>query len=192
MKTTMKFLTYSFLALIMVVSFSCSPEDGADGAQGPAGTAGQDGINGQDGNANVIYSNWTGFDSTNWEALANEFSTEIRNYPVTVNDLTQDIADNGVILVYIKFNGFPNTTIPLPFTGNITGGINFLYYYSNVSLITLKLANLDGNGDPGIFGAGNFYRYILIPGGTLAKSTSEINYKNMSYEEVMDRFGLDY
>ncbi|SDM89262.1 hypothetical protein [Kriegella aquimaris] len=50
---------------------SCSVEygiDGMDGAQGPQGLHGEQGIKGENGNANVIASEWTQFE---WNSVNN-------------------------------------------------------------------------------------------------------------------------
>ena len=52
---------------------------------------------------------------------------------------------SGVVLVYVKFIGFGDAAINLPFTTNIIGGgLEKLYYLSETSLITIKLMNQDG------------------------------------------------
>lgn len=197
MKRAMRFLMLGTVALAVVLT-SCSAEDGEDGAigpQGPQGVAGTDGVDGVDGNANVIYSEWADFETAGWEALSSDFGVDVRNYPVVANDLTQEILDSGLVLVYLRFVGFGNTILSTPFTANIIGtGLETIYHNDAVAQITIKYINSDGVGDPGTFdGAGNSYRYVLVPGGQLAsKGFSKQDFEKMSYYEVMDHFGLDY
>ena len=176
-----------FFALILVLSVSCAKDgangaDGADGAQGPAGA---------DGNANVISSGWVAYDDANWSALSNEFGISYRNYPISVSEITQDIVDNGVILVYTRFS---TDTYVLPFTDKIVGGAEnqILSFRVNTNIITIKMRNESGSGDPGTFSGNstsNQYRYIIIPSGT---NKTNVNFKKMSYQEVIDYFNLDY
>ncbi|MFL1012064.1 hypothetical protein [Flavisericum labens] len=80
------------LVFAVVLTASCSPEDGADGVQGPAGPAGQDGIDGVDGidgNANVI--------SVVLEDVALVFGSN----EISIAELTADIASNGFVQGYI-------------------------------------------------------------------------------------------
>lgn len=188
MKTVLKVSMYAFM--IMALGFtSCSPEDGEDGMdgapgiQGPMGLDGQDGMdgadgmdgqdgadgqNGQDGNANVFSSGWEEFVEANWEPVSNEFGIDFRNYPLTVAEVTQDIVDEGVVLMYSRFVITGTQVYALPFTENITGADaagQTISYRFEVNDITIKMRNVSGTGDPGIFGGPGIaeYRYIIIP-----------------------------
>lgn len=198
MKKTMKLIGLLVVVTTLVLT-GCEGEAGPQGPEGPQGAQGVQGDagpQGDPGTANVIYSDWTGFDIGNWEALASEFGSDVRNYPVAVSDLSANILSTGMIFVFVRFNGFGDDVIPLPYTGNIIGGFQRLYYQASVSEIMIKMTNDDGVGDPGIFGStglDNAYRYILIPGGTSAgRGMSMADLENMSYTELMDTLGLEY
>ncbi|MEK6153032.1 collagen-like protein [Flavobacteriaceae bacterium 3-367] len=196
MKKAMRFLMLGTMVLAMVLT-SCSAEDGEDGAigpQGPQGIAGTDGVDGVDGNANVIYSEWVDFVAAEWSALSSDFGIDVRNYPVVANDLTQNVLNNGVVLLYVRFIGFGDDAIITPFTGGILSGVQTIFHHDSEALITIKFINSDGVGDPGTFGgSGNAFRYILVPGSQLAsKGFSKQDFEKMSYYEVMDHFGLEY
>ncbi|MFK5880011.1 MAG: hypothetical protein QM478_11035 [Flavobacteriaceae bacterium] len=75
---------YVLLALIIVLTFSCSLEDGETGLEGPAG---------QDGNANV-----TSVILRNISIPQNSTKT------FNVSGLTQDILDKGLVIVHINLN----------------------------------------------------------------------------------------
>tara|TARA_R100000935_G_scaffold36196_1_gene57049 strand:- start:169681 stop:170364 length:684 start_codon:yes stop_codon:yes gene_type:complete len=191
MKNTMKLFTLVCMALA-IATFSCTPEDGQDGMDGIQGeqgvpgmdgTDGQDGANGQngsdgsdgqdgqdgeDGNANVFSGTWVEYDDTVWTAVSNEFGVEYRNYPIVVPEITQDVVDNGVVLVYTRFVITATQVYALPFTDNITGADpegQTLTYRFEVNDLTIKMRNVSGSGDPGTFGGPGIaeYRYVIIP-----------------------------
>lgn len=188
-QTMMSKTKFVLLAFLVAFSFSCSPEDGNDGAPGPTGPAGSDG---QDGNANVISSGWIEFDTAVWTPLTDEFGIDYRNYPITVSEISQDIVDNGVVLVYTRFVISNTDTLMLPFSTNITGGEQTLSFEIELNDLTIKMRNVSGSGDPGIFGGPGIaeYRYIIIPASSSGK-TSNLNYSKMTYEEVMNHFNLE-
>lgn len=91
-----------FLASALILSVSCSAEDGMDGevgAQGPAGPAGQDGA---DGNANVT------------SVIINNVNLTAGQNTINVPELTRDIANNGLVQVYIQ--GGEDVWLALPLT----------------------------------------------------------------------------
>ena len=186
---------YFILALLVAFSFSCSPDDGADGAVGPAGADGIDGTDGTDGNANVISSGWMEYDTAVWTAVSSEFGVDYRNYPIAVTEITQDIVDEGVVLVYSRFVVTGTQVYMLPFTDNITGSdpagqtISFRF---EVNDLTIKMRNVSGAGDPGTFGGPGIaeYRYIIIPSTVLGR-TESTDFSKMTYEEVISYLGLD-
>ena len=79
-----------FFVLFIILSFSCSPEDGEDGEIGPQGPAG---IYGIDGNANVIS---VLFENQTINTGDNEFM---------IPELTQDIFDDGFVFAYVTVTG---------------------------------------------------------------------------------------
>ena len=164
-KTTITKTKYVLLALLVAFSFSCSPEDGNDGAIGPAGTNGVDGANGTDGNANVV--------SVLIENQA--VSTGITTF--SVPELTQDIFDTGVVYGYVTVNGNDYwETIPI-----VSGGSVML------DIDSIRVGEIDI--ETTFNQSGLNFRFILV-----ASSSSKLNIDlgKMSYEEVMDYFGLDY
>ncbi len=214
-----KFRLLSLLALaITFIAISCTKEGpegpaGATGGQGPTGApggtgpagpigpngpAGPTGPTGPTGTANVIYSPWTNFVVGNWSALQTIFGIDQRRYPITAPGATQSMIDQGVILVFVRFVGVPNTTYQLPFSEAIagSGGVQHFQYISTVGTITIRFFNSSGTGDPGTFGIPNQHRYILIPGGVAggrsAEKAAEINgqvysesqLKDMSYAQI--------
>jgi hypothetical protein len=81
---------------------------GEQGDAGPAGPAGQNGQNGQDGNANVkTYT--TTVSSSNWVEIQDDWSEAQISVPI----ITSDIANNGLVMVYMQSGGVWNAW---PFT----------------------------------------------------------------------------
>ncbi|VAW14663.1 Phage tail fiber protein, partial [hydrothermal vent metagenome] len=85
MKTTKRFFTYGLLVLSMVFT-SCSKD-------GDIGPQGEQGIAGQDGNANV-----TSVVLRDISLPSNSTST------FNVPELTQEILDEGLVVVHINLN----------------------------------------------------------------------------------------
>jgi len=220
---TMKIFTYVFMVIALAMT-SCTGEDGADGqdgangidgtngtqgadgqdgADGTDGQDGQDGTNGQDGedgNANVFSSGWIEFDTAVWSDVTSEFGVEYRNYPIAESEITQDIVDNGVVLVFSRFVITGTAVYALPFTENITGADpagQIVSYRFDPDILTLKMRNVTGAGDPGTFGGPGIaeYRYIVIPASSAGTSPLEdmldrgVDVNN--YIEVMAYYGLN-
>ncbi|MCX7547822.1 hypothetical protein OS188_07645 [Xanthomarina sp. F1114] len=197
MKTILK-AKYLVLALFVAFSFACSPEDGEPGPQGPAGidgvdgADGTDGTDGTDGNANVIYSSWFGPDGQTF--ISNGYIS-YAEFEVNVPELTNDIINNGVVLVYAKLSNYVPEVWPeghiaqLPIT--IGGGTtdHFYTYYVEESNINIRYRR-DGPQPEWIFSSTNRFRYVLIPGNTGAR-VQQIDYSKMTYEEVINHFNLE-
>ena len=84
MKNLIKNLTGLLVIFIAILLVSCSAEDGAVGPQGEPG---------QDGNANVIASDWI-------PEEFDDFSINVTSFSVTDQAFTQEILDSGTVLVY--------------------------------------------------------------------------------------------
>lgn len=172
-----------FLAFVL---FSCEKEGdpGPQGLRGEQGTEGPQGEKGDPGTADVIYSEWTFFDTNNWRKVT-EFGRETQLYPVEDTLITQEIIDQGLIMVYIRFGGTPQPR-PLPYTGYVTSSSKdqSIWYRLFPETIEIVFNNLGENTDPGTFGAGNFYRYIIVPGGTAINGRFSQTFPNISYNET--------
>lgn len=183
----MKFFKYVFFAAFIALA-SCSTDgedgadgmdgingidgvngqdgqNGADGMDGANGMDGQDGQDGQDGSANVISSGWIDYDINLWGDLITQFTIDQRLYPVEIPDFTEEMADTAAILMYTRFGG--TDSYILPFVENITAGdtqqeLSFQPRRFGGG-IDIRMVNITLMGDPGTFGAGNEYRYVIIP-----------------------------
>ncbi|MEP5617710.1 MAG: collagen-like protein, partial [Flavobacteriaceae bacterium] len=172
---------------------------GEQGEDGPQGVAGEDGADGQDGAqgeqgeagaANVIYSDW----------IDSEFDTNITDAAAGIDleapSLTQEIIDQGTVLVYGRNIALPSNEIfPLP---QIISNDNHGFRVSGPENIRLTISSLDGAavGSRII----EDYRYILIHGGqpdddggggTITFKSEQLDYSKMSYEEVIEFFGIE-
>jgi len=188
MKNVISKTKYVLMALIMIVSFSCSPEDGADGAQGAAGPAGQDGTNGQngeDGNANV-------------QTFTFDVSAESgSSIDLSITEFTQSVLDNDVILWYLKVG---NLSYPIPGSGPNAGYV--VRTYAQVGTTRLNFHNWNGTSYSINAGDIDMVKIIIIEStNTTAKSLGKQHVFNElkaagvdinNYNEVMDYYGLDY
>jgi len=98
---TIKFLNYATFVLFLGLAISS-----CEGPEGPAGPAGTDGT---DGNANVISSDW--FAAT-WTVPSTSAA-----FTHTAPEITQDVLDTGVIMVYMKTSGHVYA-LPISFMGD--------------------------------------------------------------------------
>ena len=69
-------------------------------------------------------------------------------------------------------------------------GDNVLEFYLEVGSLVLSMHNVpDSSLDPGTIGAGNHYRYIIIPGGVSATKATMPDLND--YYAVMAYYGID-
>ena len=179
------------LMSLMIVLAACSDGadgvdgiDGIDGINGINGTDGEDGLPGEDGTStNVIYSEWIASPIATPIPLSGAIGV-IGSQPA----LTQDIVDSGTVLCYggISSNG-EIYKLPVTFNNNDNKEVHFFAVLTNQLRIgILSLDELTPIGER-LF---DQYRYIIIPEGTPASKNSVIDYKKMSYDEIMDHFGI--
>ena len=165
-------------------------EQGPEGPQGPQGEQGEQGPEGPPGTANVMYSAWIPFNTNNWKKVT-EFGRETQLFEITESLITNDILNSGLVYVYIKFGGAPQPR-PLPFTGYVlsTTKEQHLWYRLVLGKIVIVFHNLNEETDPGTFGSGNQYRYIIIPGGTPIPANGRADLRKLSYEEMCERYNI--
>ncbi|WP_157491673.1 collagen-like triple helix repeat-containing protein [Maribacter thermophilus] len=201
---TFKF-TKQLLSLLFISSMliACSKEDGEDGAIGPQGPQGEQGIPGEDGadgadgeqgekgdtgTANVIYSGWitSGFEAN----ILDDSAT----FDIEAPSLTQEIIDEGAVLVYGRTTGIDSDVLPLPIYIPTTHE-SYYHRLEGVGQIQIRVVTDDSS----LIGSTLFsdYRYILIPGGVEASNgiggitgKSSTDYSNMSYEEIVAQFNI--
>ena len=184
MRTTLRLLSYILSVAFVIGIVSCSKDGpagpaGASGPAGPQGPGGPAGPNGQPGTANVIYSDW--IDTTTWVAdtVHNGATVDTLGFfaDLAVPALDTNILNHGEIKVYINLSTDP--TFPIVFALPFNNGSTFIDQVFAPNVIELSSNN------PGLQGLP--VRYILIPGGTHAR-TAKINWNN--YNEVKAYLGL--
>jgi len=198
MKTAIKSL--SLVIVLVALTFTSCTKEGETGPMGPAGingTDGTDGEDGNDGNANVMTSDWL-------EPTESSFSVNNPRYkalPLATN-LSSSLLEDGVILVYydndVDIYLLPNHVFALDGTilKSIDSKINrasrnmYVNIQRSDSDLTPGEYLWDPSGPP--YGKGVRFRYVIVPSNAASGKKAAIDYKKMSYEEVMDHFGLDY
>ena len=148
---------------------------GPQGEQGPQGPLGPQGVQGEPGTANVIYSEWINFNLNTWTASFTFFGQTRREYHIDVTEITAAILSSGTVMVYIRLQGTSGSIQPLPLIGPILSSTKdqILNFRLQTGKIVLEFHNsTDRDQDPGRFGTGNQYRYIIIPGGITAGKKS--------------------
>jgi len=165
--------------------------DGADGATGPQGPA---------GSSSVIYSSWftdADFNSTpSWEDSTLTITNEIIARAIkTAPDITAGILDSGIVLSYVRHYSIVSPQL-LPYFSKIGTGDPIV----PTNLVELNIVPQEGSliyyftnlntSDASGFSVADFeYRYIIIPGGTMA-SGRKIDPKTMSYQQVCKTYNI--
>ncbi|WP_276482491.1 hypothetical protein [Paraflavitalea pollutisoli] len=162
--------------------------NGANGATGPAGPAGPQGPAGS-GSSNVIYSAWldVAYMPDTVHTAGGKIDTVGYYATIDAPKLTLTHINQGEVKVYINRNTAASPEIiPLPYAGLNGLNIGITAYEKGIDLYS--------NGVVGTFTDRNGvkyqqYRYIIIPGGTAARSANAtIDWNN--YAAVKAYLGL--
>lgn len=195
MKIRLKYVLCGLL-IGATVLVSCS-KDGAEGPiglqgpqgqQGMEGTQGPQGPQGEIGTANVIYSDWITVQETDWSPST---GTVTRKTAILIApEITQEHLDTSAILVYVQkvFGTEPNSIALLPMDDN---EFEFVLDGIDIGEIIIKARRIDLGTFNNNFVALPF-RYVIIPGGTQAKDGTHPDFEKMTYQDVMDFFGIAY
>jgi len=161
----MKNLKFLFMAALFAVAFSCQKE--------VVGPPGQDG---QDGNANVQSRthilNWTIQQNVIWAATAIN------------SDITQDIVDNGAVLVYAKV-GDVWMAIPFTYSPSTTYSTNIEV---NHFLNTVRIFVADSDGILPDMPSWNEIKVVIISANGLILNP---NVDHSNYEAVKEAYQLE-
>ncbi len=180
----LKQLSFLLVVLLSLVLASCT------GDQGPAGINGIDGENGaagQDGNANIIASDW--FDPT-WTVPSTSAS-----FTKDAPEITQGVLDSGVIMVYAHMHDhiYP---LPISFIGDsIPKEYNF---WADLGSVRIWFT-AESSYTPF---AGIRFRYVIIPSvasgskglGSREEVLAELVAAGVDvndYDSVCNHFGLN-
>lgn len=140
------------------------------------GKQGEPGINGVDGNANVkTIMVW----DVSWSYSSPSYQTIIPH-----NDITQDLVDRGVVLVYARLNSGAYNQLPTTFyqSSSYSTSIEVASIAGSVTLFWTD-SDLSQPSYPAI----NDFKIVLIP-STAKLAKPDLDYSN--YEEVKASFGL--
>jgi hypothetical protein len=150
---------------------------GQQGEQGEQGPKGVDGDDGQDGNANVFGSEWI--------PLCPNNISNCQVFAIEDSRISQEIVDSGLVLAFGRAIGDDVEAISLPF---VFGDVSYYFNLLEDKILFRAVAI----GDKA-FGGNllSHIRYVVIPSGTFGK-TSNIEFGKMSYQEVIDHFGMLY
>jgi hypothetical protein len=199
------------IAIVTVIIVSCSKTGpagatgatGAMGAGGSAGPVGAAGAKGDTGTANVIYSPWFAFATTDWKDSVLGGIISCKRAIRTEAKITQSIIDNGLVLGYLKNLDF-GSPFTLPFTSTNS---------SNITNITSLLPavgeliyyNAYSNNGGGFAWDRTSFRYVIIPGGVATtglnagsertgvingKTYTESQLKAMPYSEICNAMNV--
>ena len=195
MKTRMRFMVSIFMVLCIAFA-SCTKEEsvgpagpvGPEGPVGATGVAGTNGTDGADGNVNVISSGWVEMDfGTEW--IVGTFFNTYASDEITDSRITEEVHASYVMLSYIKnTNGNIASSLPIDYT--ILNDVTVESFFKIGSITVQASKNSDGGSD--VPPTNKSVRYVLIAPSDVAGKSTEIDYSNMTYEEVMDYHGLAY
>ena len=171
----------SCAAAAAFLSFACT------GDTGPAGPPGPEGPQGPAGSPNVIYSPWRSAQAAQRDTVID--GSNVKYIVIPAPELTNEILQNGVILVYMRFS---TTIMPLPYTSDAGSGIgpdkaNTVSFFPEVGRLVIARYTHDNTASIG-FGVVQF-RYVLIPGGVQA-APSLVDLDLRSYNAVAEALDL--
>lgn len=187
------------IIFLIVLSFSlagisCEGPEGPTGHQGPqgeTGAQGPEGPQGEEGTANVIYSDWTEFDSSNWTDAHSEFGQTRREYPIEVPEIDEEILAIGTVQLYVRIPSvLGDTVFPLPWIYGLTkGNAQVMGFELDPGMIIINFHDLvDDSDDPGTFGDVVEYRYVVIPGGMATAKMKSVDLND--YQAIMNHFHI--
>jgi len=194
MKQLLRSLPLLLLTTTTLFFASCGKDGdpGADGPQGPAGSKGDKGDKGDPGavgTANVIYSDWldVAYLPDTVHLAGGKIDTIGWYSGIDVPKLSKTLLSTGEVKVYMNLNEASDPVImPLPYSDEDGNIIRFIAYEKTIEFYS----NIE---EAGTYVDGGLkyqqYRYVLIPGGTAARTaTGSVDWNN--YKSVQAFLGL--
>ena len=147
--------------------FASCGKDGAPGAQGPQGPS---------GNANVSSSTFT-VTASQWQASGANGTDYEKYVDLTVPAITQDILDNGAVLVYwVTSTGI---NVQLPYQNVYPAGSTPFIYQPSATLGTATIEAYYTDWSTFNFNAGSQIKFKVVTiDGSLRVTHPEINWKD--------------
>lgn len=190
---------YSVTSLLLcaLVAGACTGDTGPTGPAGPEGPPGPEGPEGPPGTANVQYSDW--FQPSSY-AVDTVVGRATFTHDEAATAITQDILDTGVVLVFGKLEGYTSSIWPdgqvglLPITVQWSGGVEQSDVWSaNLSVGNVQIQFVNNTNFYTDISTAHQFRYVIIPGGTVASTVSPSDFTSLSYEEVAEELDIpDY
>ena len=158
-------------AIVMLLIFSAC-QKGDTGPAGATGATGATGAQGPTGSAYVIYSQWFAPNAYVKDTL---FYIYHFDYTDATADITQAVADSGLVIVFAKLDGYvaqfwpTNQVGQLPITLSYktsSGGVTYNDYWT--ASITAGYLKIDFYDDQNLYNSissAHQFRYVIIPGG---------------------------
>lgn len=181
--TMFKYLLIIISSISLFFIIGCEGPEGPTGPQGLQGEQGPQGQQGPEGTANVIYSDWITLSDLEAPSDTTVLGRTYSKWEIPASELTQEIINQGTILVYFSLEG---VVLPLPTTFGGSNPIFITYAPFQPGTLSILAQNLD-NTTSGL-NASIQFRYILIPGGTAAKQ-KQPDFSN--YHETMEFYGIE-
>lgn len=164
--------------MLVVAIYACEGPAGEEGPQGSQGPAGDQGPTGEDGNANVIASDW--ITPTAYILTEDVFGIDYIEHDLSAPEITQEIINSGVVLVYGKLNGYsaplwPTDQIslmPIVITYIQNGATQTDTWTAILSPANVKIRFVNSTNLYTTLVKNHSFRYIVIPSseGSVAKA----------------------
>lgn len=151
-------LILNLAMILMIATVTTNCKKATAGPKGDTGATGQNGTNGTNGNANVKSKTYT---NLTWVYVAPTLVTTL-----SVPEVTQDIVDNGAVMVALE--NTPNHYLPLPLTLYYSGYqalIDYEYYPSGIKIYISNTELLE----PAQPGANLKFKVTIMAGGSYKK-----------------------
>ncbi len=202
----LKKLLSAFVVTLLLTACGKEGEPGPQGAQGQQGQPGPQGEKGEDGTANVISSDWipwkvwTGYpDNTYRDAVY--VIPESMLSALGVTGLREFLSEGGIFLLYVLNDATGNLAfhpVPSAVYNTATGEPLFTFSW-NTTVVAAHSFRFSATAAPGktlstgIINRTNYsLRYILIPPGKVVTSNKQrVDWRSMSYEQVVKLLGID-
>lgn len=176
------------LALVIAFTFSCSE----DGAVGPQGAAGKDG---QDGNASVVSSDW--FTPSSHTLSIGFGGINLLDHDQEATEITQEIIDSGVVLVYGKLNGYISSVWPTDQVSLLPIILTYSVSPANIDTFTellsvgnIKIRFTNNNNAYSSVSTNHQFRYVIIPSSS-STSGRIADFSRESLEDELANAGVD-
>lgn len=185
----MKRIIYLIALSCCLFIASCNKDvievEGPTGPQGATGATGPAGTPGMDGNANIISRNITYYVSDFVEQGTP--GEQLHKYTATksISDITDDVYNNGAVIVYYRGFGSSVPWYSLPQTIYENGGTYTLTYAHSLGQLTVQKYDADLTSEPPSF---DLHLKVIILPSMYGKKDIPINWDK--YEEVKDYFNL--